>query len=192
MDEINMIFGGSMCIALKTLGRKLDREISLARRIEPERKFKRSDIDISFRPEDHPETELSNWNMTFVVKLPIRHHKVAKTLVNNGPSLNIIMRKTFIEVGLNLVDLTLVHDMFHGVIPGQSSTPIKCIALKVSYGSGDNKQKEMLTFKVASFNIGYNCILRRSFILKFMADIHTAYTTMKMPRPKGVITIKAD
>jgi hypothetical protein len=28
--------------------------------------------------------------------------------------------------------------------------------------------------------------------LKFMTVIHTAYATMKMPSPKGVITIKAD
>jgi hypothetical protein len=50
----------------------------------------------------------------------------------------------------------------------------------------------MLTFEVASFDIGYNCILRRPFLLKFMVVIHTGYATMKMPRPKGVITIKAD
>jgi hypothetical protein len=43
-----------------------------------------------------------------------------------------------------------------------------------------------------SFDIGYNCILERSFLLKFMVVIHTAYTTIKMPGPKGVITIKAD
>jgi hypothetical protein len=50
----------------------------------------------------------------------------------------------------------------------------------------------MLTFEVASFDIGYNCILRRPFLLKFMVVIHTGYATMKMPGPKGVITIKAD
>jgi hypothetical protein len=50
----------------------------------------------------------------------------------------------------------------------------------------------MLIFQVASFDIGYNCILRRPFLLKFMAVIYTIYTTMKMPGPKGVITIKAD
>jgi hypothetical protein len=50
----------------------------------------------------------------------------------------------------------------------------------------------MLMFEVASFDIGYNCILGRPFLLKFMAVIHTAYATMKMPRPKGVITIKDD
>jgi hypothetical protein len=113
-------------------------------------------------------------------------------LIDNGASLNLIMRKTFIEMDLNLKDLTPVHDMFHGIIPGQSSTPVGRIDLKVFYGTGDNKRKEVLTFEVASFDIGYNCILRRPFLLKFMAVIHTAYATLKMPGPKDVITIKAD
>jgi hypothetical protein len=50
----------------------------------------------------------------------------------------------------------------------------------------------MLTFKVASFDIGYNCILGRPFLLKFKAVIHTTYATMKMSGLKGVITIKTD
>jgi hypothetical protein len=29
-----------------------------------------------------------------------------------------MMRKTFIELGLNLAELTPVHDTFHGIIPG--------------------------------------------------------------------------
>jgi hypothetical protein len=102
------------------------------------------------------------------------------------------MRKTFTKMGLNLSYLTPVHDTFHGVIPGQSSTPIGCIDLEVSCGTGDNKHREMLTFKVASFDIGYSCILGRSFLLKFIVIIHTAYATMKMPRPKAVITIRVD
>jgi hypothetical protein len=91
-----------------------------------------------------------------------------------------------------LKDLILVHDTFHGVISGQSSTPIGCIDLEVSCGTGDNKRKKMLMFEVASFNIGYNYILGRPFILKFMTVIHIIYPTMKMPDPKGVITIKVD
>jgi hypothetical protein len=50
----------------------------------------------------------------------------------------------------------------------------------------------MLTFEVARFDIGYNCILERPFLLRFMAVIHTAYATIKMPDPKGVITLKSD
>jgi hypothetical protein len=90
------------------------------------------------------------------------------------------MRKTFIKMGLNLADLTPVHDTFHDIIPRQSSTPIRRINLEVSCGSGDNKRREMLTFEVASFDIGYNCILRRPFLLKFMTTIHIAYATMKV------------
>jgi hypothetical protein len=86
--------------------------------------MKWSETDMSFRPEDHLETELSNRNLPMLVKLPIGRHKMAKTLIDNGAFLNLIMRKTFIKMGLNLSDMTLVHDTFHGVIPGQSSTPI--------------------------------------------------------------------
>jgi hypothetical protein len=50
----------------------------------------------------------------------------------------------------------------------------------------------MLTFEVTNFDIGYNCILGRPFLLKFMAVIYTAYATMKMPSPKGMFIIKAD
>jgi hypothetical protein len=117
MGEITVIFGGSMSIASKTQGKKLEREISLAQRIELERKMKWSDMDISFGLEDHPETELSERNLSFVIKLPIGRHMVAKTLIDNEASLNLIMRKTFIEMGLNLKDLTPMHNTFHGVIP---------------------------------------------------------------------------
>jgi hypothetical protein len=80
--------------------------------------MKWSNIDISFGPEDHPETELSERNLPFVVKLLIGRHKLAKTLINNEASLNLIMRKTFIKMGPSLAELTPVHDNFHGVIPG--------------------------------------------------------------------------
>jgi hypothetical protein len=100
------------------------------------------------------------------------------------------MRRTFIEMDLNLSDLTPVHDTFHGVIPGQASTPIGHIDLEVSCGTGENKRQE--TFEVANFDIGYNCILGRAFLLKFMIVIHTAYATIKMSDPRGVITFKSD
>jgi hypothetical protein len=164
----------------------------MAQRIELGRKMKWYDVDISLGSKDHPEAKLSERNLPFVVKLPIRRHKVAKTLVDNGASLNLIMRKTFIEMGLNLSDFTPVHDTFHGIIPGQSSTLIGCIDLEVSCGTRDNKHKEMLTFEVASFDNEYNYILERHFHLKFMAVIHTAFATTKIPSHKGVITIKAD
>jgi hypothetical protein len=117
IGEINVNFRGSVCIASKTQWEKLEQGVSLAQCIEPGRKMKWSNVNISFGPEDHPETKLSERNLPFVDKLLIGQHMVAKTLISNGASLNLIMRKTFIEMSLNLKDLTPVHDTFHGVIP---------------------------------------------------------------------------
>jgi hypothetical protein len=61
-----------MSITLETQRKKLEQEISLAQCIELGRMMKWSDIDISFGPEDHPDTELYGINLPFVVKLPIR------------------------------------------------------------------------------------------------------------------------
>jgi hypothetical protein len=108
MAKISMIFGGSMSITSKMQGKKLEREISLAQRIEPGRRMRWSDVDISFGPEDHPDTELSERNLPFVIKIPIGRHRVAKTTIDSGVSLNLLMRRTFIEMGLSLADLTPV------------------------------------------------------------------------------------
>jgi hypothetical protein len=118
MAEISMIFRGSMSITSKTQGKKMQREISLTQRIEPGRRMRWSDVDISFGPEDHPITELSDRNLPFVVKISIRRHRVAKTMIDIGTSLNLLMRRTFIEMDLSLADLTPVQDTFHGITSG--------------------------------------------------------------------------
>jgi hypothetical protein len=121
--------------------KKLQHEISLAQQIKPGRRMSWFDDYISFGPEDHPDTELSKRNLPLVVKILIGRHKVAKTLIDSGVSLNLMMRNTFIEMGLKLSDLTLVHDTLHGIIAGQSSTPIGHIDLEVSCGTGENKHR---------------------------------------------------
>jgi hypothetical protein len=177
-------------ITSKTQGKKLKRDIGLAQRFELGRRMKWSKTDISFGLEDHPKRKLSNRNLPFMVKLPIGWNKVANTQVDNGSSFNLIMRKMFIEMGLSLSDLAPVHVTFHSVISGQSSTSIERIDMKVAFRSGDKKHWVMLIFKVASFDIGYICILGSPFLLKFMVVIHTACATMKMPGPNDIITIK--
>jgi hypothetical protein len=139
-------------------GKKLQREFSLTQQIGPGRQMRWSDDYISFGPEDHPDTELSERNLSLIIKILIGRHKVAKTLIDNGASLNLLMRKTFIEMDLKLSDLTPVHDTFHGIIPGQTSTPIGRIDLEVSCETWVNKCREMLTFEVANFDIGSNCM----------------------------------
>jgi hypothetical protein len=119
MREINMIFGGSMSITSRTQGKKIQHEISLAQCIEPGRMMKWSNVNILFGPEGHPDTKLSERNLPFMVKIPIRWHKVAKTLIDSGTSLNLMMWKSFVEMALNLAEFSPVHDTFYRIILGQ-------------------------------------------------------------------------
>jgi hypothetical protein len=64
-------------------GRSSSGRFYLSQCIESERMMRWSNVDISFEPQDHPNIELSDRNLTFVIKLPIRWHKVAKTLIDN-------------------------------------------------------------------------------------------------------------
>jgi hypothetical protein len=53
MGEINVIFRSNMSITSKSQGKKFEWEISLVQCIEPRRRMRWSDVDISFRPQDH-------------------------------------------------------------------------------------------------------------------------------------------
>jgi hypothetical protein len=71
MEEINVIFGGSMSITSKTQGKKLHHEISLAQQIEPGRRMRWSNDYILFGPKDHLDMGLSERNLPLIVKILI-------------------------------------------------------------------------------------------------------------------------
>jgi hypothetical protein len=123
MAEINVIFRDSMPITSKTQGKKLQHEISLAQQIEPGSRMRWSDDYISFEPEDHPNTKLSERNLPLIIKILIGRHKVAKTLIDSGASLNLMMRKTFIDMCLKLSDLTPYMTHVTGLSQGRRPLP---------------------------------------------------------------------
>jgi hypothetical protein len=45
---------------------------------------------------------------------------------------------------------------------------------------------------VVRFDCGYNAIIERPGLAKFMAIPHYPYMILKMPRPQGIITVRAD
>jgi hypothetical protein len=55
--------------------------------------------------------------------------------------------------------------------------------MPVTFGALDNYRTEYLHFEVASFKCGYNTIIRRLGLAKFMAIPHYSYIILKMPRP---------
>jgi hypothetical protein len=63
------------------------------------------------------------------------------------------------------------------------------IQLEVLFGEKDNHHREQIWFEVVDLNNPYHALLGRPALAKFMAVPHYAYLKMKLPGPRGVITI---
>jgi hypothetical protein len=59
----------------------------------------------------------------------------------------------------------------------------------VTFGTEENFRMEYLTFEVADFRSSYHAIFGRPMLAKFMDIPHHTYLIMKMPVPKGILSV---
>jgi hypothetical protein len=71
----------------------------------------------------------------------------------------------------------------------RQASPLGQIDLPVWFGMLEVFCKETLTFEVVGFRGAYHAIIGRSCYAKFTAVLNYTYLKMKMPGPKGVITV---
>ena len=81
---------------------------------------------------------------------------------------------------------------FKGVIPSVEARRMGSITLEVVFGSPDNFRSEDLTFNIIPFRSGYHALLGRTAFAHFNAVPHYAYLKLKMPGPRGVITVNGN
>jgi hypothetical protein len=79
---------------------------------------------------------------------------------------------------------------FHGIVPGSANYPLGRIALNVCFGNRQNYKREKLDFEVMDWPSQYHAILGRPAFSRFMAVPHYTYLVLKMPGPRGIITVK--
>jgi hypothetical protein len=75
---------------------------------------------------------------------------------------------------------------------GKPIKPVGNVSLPVSFGDLDNGRTETLTFDVVDIYHPYLAIFGRGFMNKFDAVIRQQFLCMKIPVPKGVITVFGD
>jgi hypothetical protein len=106
-----------------------------------------------------------------------------------GNNLNIVYMSTLDSMGIQQSLLRLSSTPFHGVVPGMEAVPLGQIDLPITFGEERNFRKETLTFEVIGIPVTYYTILGRPTYAKFMAVPNYTYLKLKMPGPKGVITM---
>ena len=81
---------------------------------------------------------------------------------------------------------------FKGVIPGVEAHCTGSVTLEVVFESSDNFRSEELIFDIVPFRSGYHAPLGRTTFARFKAVPHYAYLKLKMPGPRGVITVNGN
>jgi hypothetical protein len=110
-------------------------------------------------------------------------------LIDGGSSINLLYRTSMEKLGIPAIQLKPTKLTFHGIIPGHSCTPMGKIQLEVLFGEKDNYRCEPIWFEVVDLNSPYHVLLGHPTLAKFIAVSHYAYLKMKLPGPRGVITV---
>ncbi|KAK1643055.1 hypothetical protein QYE76_060860 [Lolium multiflorum] len=151
-----------------------------------------SEQSITWSREDHaPRIEYPG-RVALVVRPKVADYWLPKTLMDGGSSINIMYYDTFQRLGLPDSRLENTKVTFHGIVPGRKAFPIGKVTLPVTFGTPVNYRTERITFEVVNFKSSYHCVLGRQAFARFMATPHYAYNMMKMPGPRGVITVHGD
>jgi hypothetical protein len=115
--------------------------------------------------------------------------RFSRVLIDGGSSINLLYRTSMEKLGIPAIQLKPTKLTFHGIMSGHSCTPMGRIQLEVLFGEKDNHHHEPIWFEVVDLNSPYHALLGRPALAKFMAIPHYAYLKMKLPGPRGVITI---
>ena len=93
-------------------------------------------------------------------------------------------------MGINPARIRRSKTSFQGVTPGPDTHFMGFLWLEVIFGSADNLHREKLTFHIVPFSSRYQALLGREAFARFNAIPHYASLTLKMPGPRGIISLK--
>ena len=111
--------------------------------------------------------------------------------MDRGSGLNLLYADTLDAMGIPRARLRPSSAPIHRVVPGKQALPLGQIDLPVTFRTPSNFRKETLTFEVVRFKGSYHALLGRPCYAKFMAVPNYTYLKLKIPGPKGVITVSS-
>ncbi|XP_020167738.1 uncharacterized protein [Aegilops tauschii subsp. strangulata] len=125
--------------------------------------LKWSKVPITFDQSDHPPLVATPGRQALVVDPVVGGTRLTKVLMDGGSGLNILYAETLRGMAIPMSKLSESNMRFHGVIPGKKANSLGQITLDVVFG--------------------------RTAYARFMARPCYVYLKLKMPGPRGVITV---
>ena len=112
--------------------------------------------------------------------------------MGGGSSLNLIYQDTISNMGIDPAKISHRNTTFKGATPGPEAHCTGSLLLEVIFGFLDNFRSENLTFHIASFQSGYQALLGCEAFARFNAIPRYASLMLKMPGPRGIITVNGN
>jgi hypothetical protein len=183
-----MIYGGQVANASARPRKQESREVCSVKVATPVY-LDWSNKPITFDQDDHPDYVPNPRRYSLVVNPIIGNVRLSKVLMDRGNSLNIIYAETLELLGVDRSMIWAGAAPFHEIVPGKRVLPLGQLDLHVCFETPSNFRKETLTFEVVGFQGTYHAVLGRPYYAKFMVVPNYTYLTLKMPGPKGTITV---
>jgi hypothetical protein len=125
-----------------------------------------------------------------VLKAQIGGYDIGRVFMDAGSGINRIYARTLKAMNISLEWLQPTDCSFHKIVPGCANHPLGKIELDVCFSDSGNFRREKLEFEVMDWPSHYHAILGHLAFARFMEVPHYMYLTLKIPGPKGVITVK--
>jgi hypothetical protein len=138
---------------------------------------------------DHPRKVPRPRHAPMVLKAQIGGYDIERVFMDAGSSINLIYARTLRAMCISLDSLKPTDYSFHGIVLGSANYPLRKIEIDVCFINSSNYHKEKLEFEVMDWPSQYHAILGRPTFAKFMVVPHYAYLTLKIPGPRGTITV---
>jgi hypothetical protein len=187
-DAVHMIFGGSPARPSRRREKLTQREVFNVDTVKLSY-LKWLELPITFDRKDHPDHVPHPGSYPLVVAPLFKSKRIHKVLMDGGRGIHMLYASTLDDMGILRSKLRPSTAPFHGVIPGMEALPIRQIDLPVTFGDLRNFHTETLTFEVVGFSGTYHATLGRPAYAKFMTMPNYTYLKLKIPGPKGIITV---
>ena len=147
---------------------------------------------ITFDHQDYSR-RIRNAGWTALILEPIINGlQFTEVLMDGDSDLNLLYQDTIRKIGIDPTKIRHSNTSFKGVMSGLYAHCTGSLLLEVVFGSSDNFRREKLTFHIAPFKSSYQALLGREAFARFNAIPHYASLTLKMPGPRGIISLKGN
>ena len=145
---------------------------------------------IIFNKIDYSQNIKHAGRTALVLKPIIDGFQFTNVLMDGGSGLNLIYQDTIHSMGINPARIRHSKTSFQGVAPGPDTHCMGFIRMTVIFGSANNFRRAKLIFHIVPFSSRYQALLGRGAFARFNAIPHYASLTLKMPGPRGIISLK--